>query len=135
MKKLFFLMFIATALINTAARAQSGTVTAVYYYGPGANLHDSFSYWLTDDGYFHYSLLDGGSAESMVSFNYEDPSTHNMIPVSIVQPGGGDISGCVYIGFADGEHVTTLLHGSGDTIGDDAYSPEGWDLYFSWDDN
>ena len=87
--------------------------------------NSNFTYCVTSDGYLYYSLLDGGSSDTvyydseMFIQNYAGGSPY----VSIVQYGGGDITGSVYIGTTDCD--IQIAEGSGQLNVDGGYT--GWE--------
>lgn len=131
MKKAILLFFTVVVCFTISGRAQ--TISNEYYHA-GANLNDDFSWSIDSVGYLHYTLIDAGSTDP----NYESAVlvTQETAPyttyVNTIQPYGGNISGCVYIGF--GDQFLIVGHGSGMNSGPNQYETAWWDFEVNFDD-
>jgi len=132
MKKLMLMFFVVTLFATVSAKAQTDSVSiSVAQYCPGANNLDTFSYYITSDGWLHYSLIDNGTGGT--TSNYEsqfylsDDDTNTLLVGSNTPtPGGGNWTGAVYIGTST-RHLF-IYHGCGFLDGDTPYGGEGWAL-------
>jgi hypothetical protein len=130
MKKLFFLLFIGVALMAGKAKAQycDSTVTmTVTDYFPGYNNMDSFSWYVTADGWLNYILTDNGPGgtgyESLIYIGYNSTYINPMLE------GGGNMSGSIYIGTQTQDIV--IAHDCGWITGpaEDQCSAQEWTVH------
>jgi hypothetical protein len=135
MKKVFLLLFIGVALIAGKAKAQycDSTVTLDYSlssYSAGTNVLDTFSWYVTADGWLNYTLTDTGpggpideyESNLYIAYGYGFGSTGQHL--SIIHAGGGNISGSLYIGTA--MQFIYVVQGAGWINGPNCYEAQYW---------
>jgi hypothetical protein len=139
MKKILFFALIACAFCFNNAKAQGSdstvTITRTLYISEGVNNLDTFSYYITADGWLNYTLIDNGPGSDPANFDYES----NLYIVRDFHTtiffedkfGGGNISGSIYVGTTD--FNLTVIHNCGWILGDhDLCEADGQDLYVSF---
>jgi hypothetical protein len=132
MKKLLLMFFVVILCATMSAKAQTDSVSvSVAQYCPGANNLDTFSYYITPDGWLYYSLIDngtGGTTSNYESWFYlSDDDTNTLLAgATNARPGGGNWTGSVYIGTST-RHLF-IAHDCGFIDGDTPVGGEGWAL-------
>jgi hypothetical protein len=132
MKKLMLMFFVVALFVTASAKAQTDSVSVtVEQYCPGVNNLDTFSYYITSDGWLFYSLIDNGTGgttsnyESCFSLKDDDTNAY-LVGDGNSRPGGGNWTGSVNIGTSN--RLLFIYHECGFIDGSTPVGGEGWAL-------